>query len=585
MKENPIQNYKQEIEQILQFLHQGFFLTLSEKDKQDLIEACKNLLLRLDDIDNELLIIGLLGGTGVGKSTLMNALAKEKIASTSHRRPHTEKVLIYRHVSAQLPSVLIQKTTVPWHEITHQAKSIQKILLCDLPDFDSLIGEHREHVLEFLKHLDLLVWVTSPEKYADKRFYEFLKDAPKSGQNFYFVLNKADRLFNADSTEDGYQQLAKVKAQFKTYIKENMGGEKSKDIATMEPQIYCLCSLSPEDLKSLSPWNQLPHFREHIFQQRNIKEITKIKTANLDLELRKLSLKFQQELDNLKACISTLEDIISELQQKQPQWEKSGQEILQIWMGNEIQPKIIYEYADLSPLIGPSHGIGYLLQEIKKYRSTSSKPYPTTSFYLPEKLSSSLLEYMQNIENLIYTRILRQNLPESCKDMIQRDLRVTEQWKQLCSNLTELVQTAVSSFTISPMYLFRLLQGGTFLILFALLLLAMGGEAAWSNLLANFNTANYIKLFFSIVHNIFSPIGLAALVSYLLIISFLGFRFYNFYEKLLQKRSQKFIQILTNELLTIWNKQFDWFVEQLTQNKNLLAEKAQSIFKIKGKNS
>jgi len=40
------------------------------------------------------------------------------------------------------------------------------------------------------------VWIISPEKYADERFYEFLKIVPKAKQNFYFVFNKNENGFH-----------------------------------------------------------------------------------------------------------------------------------------------------------------------------------------------------------------------------------------------------------------------------------------------------------------------------------------------------------------------------------------------------
>ncbi|OPX41116.1 MAG: hypothetical protein B1H13_03780 [Desulfobacteraceae bacterium 4484_190.3] len=60
--------------------------------------------------------MGLLGGTGVGKSSLMNALAGSEIAATSHRRQHTDSVLIYRYVKTPFPSDL-SVTSVPGKNI------------------------------------------------------------------------------------------------------------------------------------------------------------------------------------------------------------------------------------------------------------------------------------------------------------------------------------------------------------------------------------------------------------------------------------------------------------------------------------
>src|SRR3954451_670605 len=51
------------------------------------------------DVEKPLLVVMLMGGTGVGKSTLLNALAGGTIAQASFQRPTTRAPVVYYHES------------------------------------------------------------------------------------------------------------------------------------------------------------------------------------------------------------------------------------------------------------------------------------------------------------------------------------------------------------------------------------------------------------------------------------------------------------------------------------------------------
>src|SRR4051795_8833576 len=72
--------------------------TLSRAALQGLAAALRRQAAALD-VDRPLLVVMLMGGTGVGKSTLLNALAGGSIAQASFQRPTTRDPVVYYHES------------------------------------------------------------------------------------------------------------------------------------------------------------------------------------------------------------------------------------------------------------------------------------------------------------------------------------------------------------------------------------------------------------------------------------------------------------------------------------------------------
>jgi hypothetical protein len=148
------------------------------------------------DVDRPLLVIVLMGGTGVGKSTLLNALAGGAIAQASFTRPTTRDPVVYYHQSIKpdrLPAELRRCRLAP-----HDRSSLEHKIIVDTPDLDSNEPANRERLKDVLPVADIVLYVGSQEKYHDQIGWQLFLEQRRR-RAFAFVLNKWDRCIHAGS--------------------------------------------------------------------------------------------------------------------------------------------------------------------------------------------------------------------------------------------------------------------------------------------------------------------------------------------------------------------------------------------------
>ena len=139
----------------------------------------------------EATVVALAGPTGAGKSTLFNALAGEELVSAGVRRPTTSTATAAVWGAPQ--DGLLDWLEVPRRHARPGGPA--GLVLLDLPDFDSVESSHRVEAERLVGLVDLLVWVTDPQKYADASLHErYLRPLAAHAPAMLAVLNQADRL-------------------------------------------------------------------------------------------------------------------------------------------------------------------------------------------------------------------------------------------------------------------------------------------------------------------------------------------------------------------------------------------------------
>jgi len=154
-------------------------------------------------------IFVLLGGTGTGKSTLFNSICNYPVSKASIERPSTGGGILY--INEKILNS-IQINDFPWdgnkkinliNEILNPIKGSPKTLnivkhnihdfqsvIIDSPDIDSVLEENLKNTILLCELADYILFVITPEKYADLEPFSCLKNFFHDGKDISLILNK-----------------------------------------------------------------------------------------------------------------------------------------------------------------------------------------------------------------------------------------------------------------------------------------------------------------------------------------------------------------------------------------------------------
>ena len=154
------------------------------------------LLQRVDAVRIRLespLIVATFGGTGTGKSSLVNALVGEEVTRAGRQRPTTTApiLLIRPDLEPEALGLDLSRFTVRRVD----SPLLSDIVLIDCPDADTsesaTQGSNLAMLRELLPHCDVLLYTSTQQKYRSARISDELGDAA-SGCRLVFVQTHAD---------------------------------------------------------------------------------------------------------------------------------------------------------------------------------------------------------------------------------------------------------------------------------------------------------------------------------------------------------------------------------------------------------
>src|SRR5437867_2392655 len=143
------------------------------------------------DIDAPLLVV-LIGSTGAGKSSLLNAIAGANVSRAGVLRPTTREAVVYASPDdvRSLREGRLRRVPAERLVVAAATPTSAGVAIIDAPDIDSLERDNRALADTLLEACDLCVFVTTATRYADLVPWNVLERIRQRQVPLAIVLNR-----------------------------------------------------------------------------------------------------------------------------------------------------------------------------------------------------------------------------------------------------------------------------------------------------------------------------------------------------------------------------------------------------------
>ncbi len=203
------------------------------------------------------LLLAILGGTGTGKSTLVNRLLDANVTATSFRRTYTAGAVAIARDASSVPKHWLgidAHATDPQQlpargepdaltVVTSQNDLLERATLIDTPDLDGDQPAHHLQADRVFRWAEAILFLVTPEKYQMTELWPYYRLAKRYGVPALFAMNKVEA---SEPPDDFAKQLRE-----RTQIPEATVFAIPRDDAAFEPQTEANLSSLREALKRL----------------------------------------------------------------------------------------------------------------------------------------------------------------------------------------------------------------------------------------------------------------------------------------------------------------------------------------------